>query len=114
MLAYGVNYLMDNKHQIIIGVKAKKPGRSEEARATIEMIKESKWKFKIKPKTLGADKGYATGEFVYQVFKEGIIPHIPIMDTRSQNDKGIFSITKFKFDAKRNEYICPKGKELKY
>jgi len=114
MLAYGVNYLMDNKHQIIIGVKAKRPGRSEETKAAIEMIKESKWKFKIKPKTLGTDKGYATGEFVYQVFKEGIIPHIPIMDIRSQNDKGIFSIAKFKFDAKHNEYICPRGKRLKY
>lgn len=113
-LAYSANYLMDNKHQIIIGVKAERPDRGGEARASIEMIKESKWKFKFKPQTLGADKGYATGEFVYYVFKEGVTPHIPIMDTRSQNDKGIFTITKFNFDAERNEYICPQGKRLKY
>ena len=36
------------------------------------------------------------------------------MDTRSQNDKGIFPITKFSFDAERNEYICPQGKRLRY
>ena len=65
---------------------------------------------KIKPQTLGADKGYATGEFVYHVFKEEVTPHIPIMNTRSKNDKGIFPITKFSFDAERNEYICPQGK----
>jgi hypothetical protein len=34
---------MDNKHQIIIGVKAERPDRSGETRAAIEMIKESKW-----------------------------------------------------------------------
>ena len=113
-LAHGVNYLMDNKHQIIIGVKAERPDRGGETRAAVEMIKQSKWKFKIKPQTLGADKGYATGEFVYHVFKEGVTPHIPIMNTRSKNDKGIFPITKFSFDAERNEYICPQGKRLKY
>jgi len=36
------------------------------------------------------------------------------MDTRSKNDKGIFPITKFSFDAERNEYIYPQGKRLKY
>ena len=58
-------------------------------------------------KSSEADKGYSTGEFVYQIFEEGITPHIPIMDTRGQNDKGIFPITEFSFDAERNEYICP-------
>ena len=71
-LAHGVNYLMDNQHQIIIGVKAERPDRGGETRAAVEMIKQSKWKFKIKPQTLGADKGYATGEFVYHVFKEEV------------------------------------------
>jgi len=114
ILAYGVNYLMDNRHRIIIGVKAERPDRSGEMKAAIEMIRESKWKFKFKPQSLGADKGYSTGAFVYQIFKEGITPHIPIMDTRGQNDKGIFPITAFSFDAKHNEYICPQGKRLKY
>jgi len=41
--------------------------------------KRNKWKFKIKPQTLVADKGYATGEFVCHVFKEGVTPHIPII-----------------------------------
>ena len=35
------------------------------------------------------------------------------LNTR-KNDKGIFPITKFSFDAERNEYICPQGKRLKY
>jgi len=105
---------MDNRNRIILGVEAERPDRAAEARAAMEMIKGVRWRFKMRPETLGADKGYATGEFIYQVLKEGITPHIPIMDTRSQRDKGIYPITRFEFDPKHNEYICPQGNRLKY
>lgn len=36
------------------------------------------------------------------------------MDYRSQNDKGIYPIERFKFDKVRDLFICPEGKELKY
>jgi transposase len=113
-LSHSASYVMDNKSHVIVGVKANSPDRNSDAKAATEMLKECKWKFKLKPKTLGADKGYATGEFVYEVIKEGIIPHVPVMDTRSKNDKGIYSIKEFKFDNEHNEYICPQGKRLKY
>jgi len=113
-LCYSANYLMDNRNRIILGVEAERPDRAAEARAAMEMIKGVRWRFKVRPETLGADKGYATGEFIYQVLKEGITPHIPIMDTRSQRDKGIYPITRFEFDPKHNEYICPQGNRLKY
>jgi len=56
--------------------------------------------------------GFLVGQT--RIWGEGVTPHIPIMDTWSQNDKGIFPITKFSFDAEHNEYICPQGKRLKY
>ena len=34
------------------------------------------------------------------------------LNTRSKNDKGIFPITKFSFDAEHNEYIFLKIKGL--
>lgn len=113
-LSHSASYLMDNKSHIIVGVKGGKPDRNSDAKAALEMLKELKWKFKIKPITLGADKAYATGEFVRLTIKEGITPHIPIMDTRSQHDKGIYSIEEFTFDNHKNEYICPQGERLKY
>jgi len=68
----------------------------------------------MKPESLGADKGYSAGEFIDALLKEGIQPHIPIMDYRSQNDRGIYSIEKFSFDQEKNRFLCPEGKELKY
>jgi hypothetical protein len=72
------------------------------------------WAYKLKPKTLGADKGYATGEFVHRLLEQTIDPHIPIMDTRAEHDKGIFPIEKFCYDTEQNRFICPQGKVLKY
>ena len=56
--------------------------------------------------------GFLVGQT--RILGKGVTPHIPIMDRRNQNDKGIFPITKFSFDAEHNEYICPQGKRLKY
>jgi hypothetical protein len=41
----------------------------------------------------------------------GIIPHIPVWDM-SKRDDGTFSRSEFKFDRKRNAYICPAGGTL--
>jgi len=114
VLAYGVNYLMDNKNRIIVGVKAEKPDKGGEMRAAIGMIRGVKWKYKLRPKTLGGDKGYSAGEFLYQLINEGITPHIPVKDTHHEKEKGIYPIEEFKYDADRDEYICPQGKSLKY
>ena len=69
------------------------------------MLKETKWKFKIKPKTLGGDKEYVTGEFIRTTIFEGVVPRLPVM---GQNDKGIYSIDKF--EKRGDTFICPKGK----
>ncbi len=113
-LSYSASYLMDNKSHIIVGVKGDKPDRNSDAKAALEMLKELKWKFKVKPIILGVDKAYATGEFVRLTIKESITPHIPIMDTRSQNDKGIYSIEKLPLITIRTNTSYLKGKRLKY
>jgi hypothetical protein len=41
----------------------------------------------------------------------GIIPHIPVWD-RSRRADGTFSRSEFRFDRKRNVYICPAGETL--
>jgi hypothetical protein len=49
----------------------------------------------MRPKSIiGADKGYSGGEFIDALIKERIEPHIPILDYRSQNDRGIYPIEK--------------------
>ena len=113
-LYYYANFLMDNKNQIVVGVKTSKPDRSGEMASAEIMLKDLLWKFRIKPISIGLDKGYAAGKFIYNVLMQGIKPHTPINKQMTKNQKGIYSIDDFKFDSEKNEYVCPQGKRLKY
>jgi len=113
-LYYCANFLMDNKNQIVVGVKTSKPNRSGEMDSAELMLKDLFWKFGIKPISIGVDKGYAVGKFIYNVIMQGIKPHTPINKYIKKSQKEIYPIDDFKFDLEKNKYICPQGKYLKY
>lgn len=113
-LYYSATYVADNKSRIIVGSDVGRPDKKTDCENALKQIRRIKWTYKIKSDTLGADKGYSAGEFIHNLIAEGIKPHIPIMDYRSQNDKGIYSIDSFNFDETKDVFICPEGKELRY
>lgn len=113
-LGHGVSYLMDNKRRIILGADRNLPNRNADAVAAIKLVSRLKWAYKLRPRTLGADKGYATGEFVHWLSEQEVIPHVPIMDARGRNEKGIYPIEQFHYDDEKDQYICPQGKGLRY
>ena len=113
-LYHGVTYVMDNRSRIIVGADVGEPDRKTDCEKALEQIRRIPFAFGIKPESLGADKGYSTGEFIETLVKEKVEPHIPIMDSRSQNDRGIYSIGQFSFDAGENQFLCPEGKALRY
>jgi transposase len=113
-LCHSATYVMDNKSRVILGADIGMPNLKAERQIAQEQIRKIKWRHRIKPKSIGADKGYSTGEFIHELIEEKIEPHIPIRDYRSRNDQGIFPITEFSFDKEKNIFICPEGNELKY
>jgi transposase len=113
-LYHSATYVMDSKSRIIMGTDVGRPDKKTECEKALEQIRRIKWVYGIQPETLGADKGYSAGEFLDAIIREGIDPHIPIINYRSQNDRGIYPIEKFHFDKERNGFICPEGNFLKY
>jgi transposase len=113
-LYHAATYVMDNKSRVIIGAAVGGPDLRTDSKKALEQIRSAKWKYKIRPESLGADKGYATGEFIHNVINENIQPHIPILDYQRHNHKGIYSREKFAYDKARDIMICPAGKELRY
>ena len=113
-LAHGVRYVVDNKSRVIVGAKRNLPNRNADAKSAVELVGRLKWAYHLEPRTLGADKGYATGLFVHWLLEQGVEPHVPIMDSRSRNDKGIYSIDQFQYQEDKDEFICPQGKTLRY
>jgi transposase len=108
---YGLNYLVDVEHAIIVDVEATPARTFDEVAATKTMIERTERRLDLKPKRLAADTAYGTGKFLAFVVGAGIIPHIPVWD-RSRRDDGTFSRSEFRFDRRRNVYICPAGETL--
>jgi len=108
---YGLNYLIDVEHAVIVDVEATPARTFDEVAATPVMMDRTERTFALKPKRLIADTAYGTGRFLGWLVKEAITPHIPVWDKSKRKD-GAFSRFDFTFDKRRNLYICPAGKTL--
>ncbi len=64
--------------------------------------------------TVIADKGYYGGPDIKATQDAGMTALVPKGDTSGSEKKGIFNIAMFKYDAKKDVYICPAEKELTY
>ena len=109
---YGLNYLIDNEHAIIVDVEPTPARTFDEVRSTATMLDRTKARFGIKPKRLAADTAYGTGKFLGWLVDQEIEPHIPVWD-KGDRDDGTFSRSDFIFDPEQDQYICPAGKVLK-
>jgi transposase len=109
---YGLNYLIDIEHAVIVDVEATPARTYDEVAATKPMLERTEKIFGLKPKRLVADTAYGTGKFLAWIVGKGIAPHIPVRDF-SRRDDGTFSRSDFRFDKDRNIYVCPAGKLLK-
>src|SRR6266545_952508 len=104
-LGHGVSYVMDNKSRIILGADHNLPNRNADAETAVRLIARLKWAYKLSPRTLGADKGYATGLFLHWLLEQEVLPHVPIMDARSRNEKEIYPIEQFHYDAEKDQLV---------
>jgi hypothetical protein len=109
---YGLNYLIDNEHAIIVDVEPTPARTFDEVRATASMLERTKARFGLKPARLAADTAYGTGKFLDWLVGQDIAPHIPVWD-KGMHDDGTFSRSDFVFDVERDQYTCPAGKVLK-
>jgi transposase len=108
---YGLNYLIDLEHAIIIDVEPTPARTYDEVESTKAMLDRAERRFSLKPKRLAADTAYGTGRFLGWLVGRGIAPHIPVRDA-SERDDGTFSRSDFRWDRRRGVYICPNNKVL--
>src|SRR5215207_1071341 len=109
---YGLNYLIDTEHAVIVDVEATPARTYDEVAATKTMIDRTERCFALRPKQLAADTAYGTGRLLgWLVNDKKITPHIPVWD-QSQRRDGSFSRVDFAYDEARDIYICPAGNTL--
>jgi transposase len=108
---YGLNYLIDLEHAVIVDVEPTPARTYDEVESTKVMLDRTEHRFSLKPKRLAADTAYGTGRFLGWLVGRGIAPHIPVRDASERND-GTFSRSDFRWDRRRDIYICPNNKVL--
>ena len=77
-LSYIGNDLIDTKSRVILATKVSQPGVSTERDAAIEMLDSlAETTLSKNIKTLAADRGYGSSDFLADIIERGITPYIP-------------------------------------
>ena len=109
---YGLNYLIDVEHAIIVDVEATPARTYDEVASTKTMLDRTEQRLDLKPDWLTADTAYGTGKLLAWLLSKSITPHIPVWERYPSSD-GMFSRNEFTYDAARDVYVCPNGKLLR-
>ena len=80
-LCYGGHALMENRNGLCVDLAVRSAQRTE-TEATKEILARQGRK-RVRPATLGGDKGYHTKDFVAHLRKRGIAPHIAQIEGRN-------------------------------
>jgi IS5 family transposase len=111
--AYADNYLIDLRFGVIVDVEASRAVRQAEVGAARTMLERTEERFGLKPQRLAADSAYGSASMLsWLVEDKKITPHIPVID-KSKREDGTFSRSDFRYDAERDAYDCPAGKDLR-
>jgi transposase len=112
MMCYSGVHVTDPKSQIIVAARVDY-GDSPEVKASLPAVQQAQSRLAQMGESLEvvtADKGYDSQEFHQGVEAMGLQPATFVHAEKSE--PGRFSRSDFTFDAERNLYTCPWGKEL--
>src|SRR6202049_3807316 len=109
---YGLNYMIDVEHAVIVDVEATPARTYDEVAATRTMVERTQARFGLKPERLMADTAYGTGKLLAWLLDKGITPQIPVWERYERTD-GMFTRRDFTYDAERDIYLCPNGRPLR-
>jgi len=110
--AYATNYLIHTQTGVILDVEASPARFAPEAATTKVILRRTRERFGVAPERLAADKAYGSAPLLAWLFKEGIEPHIPVLERKHQTG-GKPTRDSFAYDPAQNVFVCPQGKVLR-
>ena len=111
-LGYHTHYVVDGgKARIILNVLVT-PSEVMDNQPMRDLLWRTRFRWKLWPRQVTGDKKYGTEDNLVAIEAQGIRAYIPIpdMDHRTQ----FFSADQFHYEAERDLYLCPAGKELRF
>jgi transposase len=77
-LSHTGHFITENRNGLIMAVSVAEASGKAERRQALEMLRHIRRRHRIIPRTLGADKGYDSGEFLLAVEDWVVDPHVAI------------------------------------
>jgi BMFP domain-containing protein YqiC len=111
-VGYNVQTAVDEKHHMIAAHEV--TNATTDRHQLGEMAKQAKRVLKTETLTVVADAGYYEGQSIADCHEAGITALVPKTNTSPARARGRYSKADFRYDAKRNEYICPANERLTY
>ena len=111
-MGYQTHYVVDgHKSRIILGVLVA-PSEVSENKPMLDLLWRARFRWKLWPRQATGDRKYGTEENLVAIESQHLHAHIPSPD--NDHRTAFFSSQEFQYNAERDVYVCPAGKELHY
>jgi hypothetical protein len=110
VVGYNVQTAVDEKHHLIVTHEV--TNATTDRRQLSKVAKQAKKVLQTKTLKVVADAGYYEGQSIAECYASDITALVPKTDTSPAKSKGRYSKADFRYDGKRNEYVCPAGERL--
>lgn len=109
---YSVEAVVDERHGLIVSSDV--VGENNDLGQFANQINQANETLGSKCEEACADSGYANTDELEKIDKQGIKVVVPSQRQASQREPKPFDKENFRYDSKRDCYICPQGHELGY
>lgn len=111
-LGYHTHYVVDGgKQRVILGVLVT-PAEVMENQPILDLLWRVRFRWKVWPRQVTGDSKYGTTDVIVGIEREGIHAFVSLTDLTKRTP--FFRHEDFHYDAERDVYICPAGKELPF
>jgi transposase len=111
-MGYRTHYVVDGgKARIILGVLVT-PSEVMDNQPMRDLVFRARFRWKLRPRHVTGDTKYGTTDNIVALEREHLQAYVPIADLSQRTP--FFRQEDFQYDAQRDVYLCPTGKELHF
>ena len=111
-MGYHTHYVVDGgKARIILQVLVT-PSEVMDNQPMLDLLWRVRFRWKLWPRQVTGDRKYGTEQNLVAIEREHIHAYIPSPDVDHRTE--FFSSDRFRYEAERDIYLCPAGKELRF
>jgi transposase len=111
-IGYHTHYVVDGGKARIILMALVTPSEVMDNQPMLDLLWRVRFRWKLWPQQVTGDKKYGTEENLVAIEDQGIRAYIPSPDL--DHSTAFFSTDRFRYEADRDVYICPAGKDLRF